>query len=70
PVDAIEAGENFAVRDHFTPTQLSELEPIFQRLGDLALAPIKEVVGDRFDYNQLHLFRAHRRAQSRRPSQS
>ena len=68
--DAIEAGENFAVSDHFTPTQLSELEPIFQRLGDLALAPIKEIVGDRFDYNQLHLFRAHRRAQSRRPTQS
>jgi ATP-dependent DNA helicase RecQ len=63
--DAIEAGESFDASTYFTPAQEQELEAVFARLGDGALGPIKEALGERYDYSQLNLFRAVRRARQK-----
>jgi ATP-dependent DNA helicase RecQ len=66
--DAIEAGEPYDAGHHFTPAQQKELETVFAKLGDVALGPIKETLGERYDYPLLHLFRALRRARNRAAS--
>jgi ATP-dependent DNA helicase RecQ len=63
--DAIEAGEPFDASTRFTAAQEHELEAVFARLGDTALGPVKEALGERYDYSQLHLFRAVRRARAK-----
>jgi len=63
--DAIEAGEPFDADAHFTAAEQAELNAVFDGLGDLALAPVKEALGHRYDYSRLHLFRAARRARPR-----
>ncbi len=60
--DAIEAGEPFDLNAMFTLDEQAVLSAAFVRLGDVALAPIKDALGNRFDYNRLHLFRAAIRA--------
>ena len=59
--DAVEAGEPFDVDTHFTAAEQAELNAVFDQLSDYALAPVKEALGNRYDYSRLHLFRAARR---------
>ena len=59
--DAIEAGEPFDMDAAFSGDEQAELEAAFEQLGDVALAPIKAVLNDRYGYDRLHLFRAARR---------
>ena len=63
--DAIEAGEAFNADAHFTAAEQTELNAAFDQLSDYALAPVKEALGHRYDYNRLNLFRAARRARQR-----
>ncbi len=63
--DAVETGESFDLNSMFTLDEQAVLSATFVRLGDTALAPVKEALGDRFDYNRLHLFRAALRALKR-----
>ncbi len=60
--DAVEAGESFDLGTMFTLDEQATLSAAFVQLGDSALGPIKDALGDRFDYNRLHLFRAALRA--------
>jgi len=60
--DAIEAGEPGDADAHFTAAEQAELHAVFDQLSDYALAPVKEALGNRYDYSRLHLFRAIRRA--------
>ena len=63
--DAIEAGESFDADTHFTAAEQQELNAAFDQLSDYALGPVKDALGDRYDYSRLHLFRAARRARKR-----
>jgi ATP-dependent DNA helicase RecQ len=63
--DAIEAGESFDADAHFTAAEQQELNAAFDQLSDYALGPVKDFLGDRYDYSRLHLFRAARRARQR-----
>ena len=63
--DAIEAGEPFEVDAHFSKAEQAELEAAFVQHSDFALAPVKEALGNRYDYSRLHLYRAARRARQR-----
>ncbi len=63
--DAVEAGEPFDADAHFTAAEQQELHAAFDQLSDYALGPVKEFLGDRYDYSRLHLFRAARRARQR-----
>ena len=65
--DAIEAGEPFDADTHFTATEHAELEAAFAAHSDYALAPVREALGQRYDYARLHLFRALRRVRQRQP---
>ena len=59
----IEAGAPADTARFFQPEQLKELAEIFGSAStDEALGPIKELAGDRYEYVQLHLYRALRRA--------
>ena len=63
--DAIIAGQaaDLAVADFLAPAEIAELHEVFQFAGQLEkLGPIKEMVGERFTWNQLHFFRAFRLA--------
>ncbi len=63
--DAVEAGEPFDPAAHFTAAEQTELEAAFTAHSDFALAPVKEALGNRYDYSRLHLYRAARRARAR-----
>ena len=63
--DAIEAGEPFDAAAHFTAAEQAELEAAFTAHSDYALGPVKEALGERYDYSRLHLYRAARRARVR-----
>ena len=67
--DAIEAGEPFDADAHFSTAEQTELEAAFVQHSDFALAPVKEALGNRYDYARLHLYRATRRARQRSKNQ-
>ena len=61
--DAIIArrADDLAVLDFIAPAEAAELNELFNFAGQLdKLGPIKEMAGDKFSWNQLHLFRAFR----------
>ena len=61
--DAIIArrADDLAVSDFIAPAEAAELNELFNFAGQLdKLGPIKEMAGDKFSWNQLHLFRAFR----------
>ncbi len=63
--DAVEDGEPFDPAAHFTPAEQTELEAAFAAHSDHALAPVKDALGNRYEYSRLHLYRAARRARGR-----
>ena len=61
--DAIMArlADDLAVTDFIAPAEAAELNELFAFAGQWdKLGPIKEMAGDKFSWNQLHLFRAFR----------
>jgi ATP-dependent DNA helicase RecQ len=67
---AIENGEPLPRDRFFTSEQEKELETAFRQTDGVALGPIRELLGDRFGYEELRLFRAFRSASERKLSSS
>jgi ATP-dependent DNA helicase RecQ len=59
---AIQNGEAIARERFFTPEQEEELEKAFRQTDGVALGRIRELLGDRYGYEELRLFRAFRSA--------
>jgi ATP-dependent DNA helicase RecQ len=58
---AIEEGEDLDVAALVPAEHARRIEEMMDRLGDAALAPVKEALGDEYSYTELHLIRAARR---------
>jgi len=56
--DAIVAGEELDVSSFLSPTEHNQIASAFERLGAVALGPVKEALGHKFDYDKLHISRA------------
>jgi ATP-dependent DNA helicase RecQ len=59
---AIEHGESLPRERFFTPEQEAELETAFCRTGGISLGPVRELLGERYGYEELRLFRALRQS--------
>ncbi|HEX9039083.1 MAG TPA: DNA helicase RecQ [Ktedonobacterales bacterium] len=62
---AIEEGEEVDVAALVPTERARRIEAAFEQLGDGALRPVKDALGDEVSYTELHLLRARRRRERR-----
>ena len=60
--NAVEAGEAIDLSQVFTPSQAAEMQAAFEQAGWAMLSGAHSVLGGRYDYSVLRLFRAARAA--------
>jgi ATP-dependent DNA helicase RecQ len=63
---AVEAGERLDLNQLLSPAQQQLIEAAFARTGFANLTGARELLGDRFDYDLLRIYRASKNAEAAR----